>query len=47
MGVADAGVVGIPESDRRIRRVLVGGQLPDGFSSFLFGECELVEAAGS
>ena len=38
----DAGVAGIPELDRRICRVLVGGQIPDGFSCFLlFGECEL------
>ena len=41
MGVADAGVVGIPELDRRIHRVLAGGQMPDGFSSLQFEECEL------
>ena len=27
----DAGVVGISVSDRRISRVLAGGQMPDGF----------------
>ena len=41
MGVAGAGVRGIPESDRRIRSVFAGGQMPDGFSSLQFEECEL------
>ena len=41
MGVAGAGVVGIPESDRRIRRKFAGGQMPDGFPSLQFEECEL------